>query len=140
MSFEIQHLQNITVIMSANTRTNSNLSMSPFNDATGENNYLDLINTFKQNCELSFNTFVIKDYCYARNKLYVSILIIYKWLRRKKSCIKSVIKKWFLQTILYSCLNIHMFFFYNICTWWAKPVLEHVKTFKPSITKDNRWQ
>ena len=42
---------------SANTQTDSNLSMSSFNDATGENNYLDLINTFKQNRELSFNTF-----------------------------------------------------------------------------------
>jgi len=39
------------------TRTDSNLSMSPFNGATGKKNYLDLINTFKQNCELSFNTF-----------------------------------------------------------------------------------
>ena len=39
------------------TRTDSNLSMSLFNGATRENNYLDLINTFKQNCELSFDTF-----------------------------------------------------------------------------------
>jgi CDP-glycerol glycerophosphotransferase (TagB/SpsB family) len=95
--------------------------MSPFNDATGENNYLDLINTFKQTVsyplihflneiELYYHqlkienaisifsdqgrVLVIKDYCYARNKLYVSILMSPQFQRiffinEAKICIRS---------------------------------------------------